>query len=87
MKIALIMLIIMVGSMTASYFAGKHTSNNIVETREILQSEHSMILDSMNNTKGELNGIKSQLNQIEKKLDILVNIAIASSPLNDGKPL
>jgi GTP-binding protein EngB required for normal cell division len=101
MKIVLIMLIVMVGSMTASYFAGKHSANNthyiIKDARNTLQSEHADILRSIDDTKNGMvymnskldkieSKVNSKLDKIESKLDILVKMAISSSPyLNDTK--
>ena len=80
----------MVGSMTASYFAGKHSANNthhiIKDTRNTLQSEHADILRSIDDTKNGMVYMNSKLDKIESKLDILVKIAMSSSPyLNDTK--
>ena len=80
----LILIVIIVG---ISYLVGWHSADNtknLDATQKVLQSEHAEIIDHINDSKNGIVHLSSKIDNLEKKLDILVKMATMSSPyLND----
>jgi peptidoglycan hydrolase CwlO-like protein len=87
MKLILITIVVLAGVTCASYFAGRHSvdnTKNLDAVQKVLQSEHAEIIDHINDSKNGIVHLSNKIDNLEKKLDILVKMATMSSPyLND----
>jgi peptidoglycan hydrolase CwlO-like protein len=87
MKLILITIVVLAGVIGASYSAGSYSADNtknLDATQKVLQSEHAEIIDHINDSKNGIVHLSNKIDNLEKKLDILVKMATMSSPyLND----